>query len=288
MNASDFASAADAISAVKDGGTVKFSSSDVVDAPLEISKSVRLSANGATFTQPIKVTGGNVGIMGANLVCSAASTAAKNNAPAVTVTGDGDFSLENCRISGTSRTGLSIGTTGHVLISGNTIDGGSKKIYNAIEFSINSGADISNAEISNNVFNGTFANNGISLYNLAEGAQIDIKGNLFDKFSVDSNCVRLSNPKNVSAAFNLLDNKYNYTSETPNKDGYTAFLILEDYSKAGSKQDFTKFTINVSNLVRNGNKLSARGDGIDKTYYVFDDKSGILGEGVNDPVVNFI
>ena len=69
-------------------------------------------------------------------MASAASTAVKNNAPVISVTGDGDFTLTNSAISGTSRTGVSLGTSGSITVEGNTFEAGSKSIYNAIEFSI--------------------------------------------------------------------------------------------------------------------------------------------------------
>lgn len=263
------------------------SSAMSVDTATAISKSVTIAANGATFTAPITVTGGDVEINGANLIGSADSTAAKNNAPVVTVTGSDDFSLTDCIVSGTTRTGVSLGTTGRITVSGNTFNAGSKKIYNAIEFSIgDSGADISNAVIKNNTFTGTLGNNAISLYNVTDGAEISIESNNFEGIAVSNNCVRLSNPKNNSAVFNIIDNKYSYSSDTPGN--YTAFMLLQDYSKAGTdRQEFSKFTIHFKNLTRSGNKITTKGDGLDKAYYVYSDQSGILADGVNDPVVDF-
>lgn len=265
------------------------SAADIVADTLSVSKSMTIAANGATFSAPIKVTSGNVKIDGAKLVASAASTAAKNNAPVISVTGDGDFTLTNSAISGTSRTGVSLGTSGRIVVEGNTFEAGSKSIYNAIEFSIgDKAADISKATVKGNTFTGTLGNNAISLYNLADGAEVNIEKNVFKDFSVNNNCVRLSNPRNVSATFNITDNSYSFTSETPSADGYTAFLLLQDYSKKDTpRQEFGKFTIHVKNLTRDGKKIAAKGDGIDKAYYVYSDQNGILSDGVNDPVIDF-
>ena len=112
-------------------------------------------------------------------------------------------------------------------------------------------------------------------------------GNVFEDIDVSNNPIRLSNPKNVSTTFNFKDTTYSFNSDTPNADGYTAFMLLQDYSKAGSKQDFSKFTINFDNLVRGSKKLMEKGEGMDKVYYVYADTQGILADGVNDPVVNF-
>ena len=289
MDSSDYDSITDAIAAVNDGGTVRMSAADIVADTLSISKSMTIEANGATFSAPIKVTSGNVKIDGAKLVASAASTAVKNNAPVISVTGDGDFALINSAISGTSRTGVSLGTSGSITIEGNTFEAGSKSIYNAIEFSIgDKAADISNASVKSNTFTGTLGNNAISLYNLADGAEVNIEKNVFKDFSVNNNCVRLSNPRNVFATFNITDNSYSFTSETPSADGYTAFLLLQDYSKKDTpRQEFGKFTIHGKNLTRDGKKIAAKGDGIDKAYYVYSDQNGILPDGVNDPVIDF-
>lgn len=289
MDASDYDSLADAIAAVPDGGTVKLSKSDVVSDAITLDKDVKIAANGATFDAQILVKGGNVTVDGANMVCHAASVASKNNTPAVKVTGTGDFTLTNSTISGTSYAGISLGTTGTITVSGNTFEAGNKQIHNAIEFSIGaSAADITKATVKGNTFKGVLKNNGICLYNLADGAQVEIADNKFLDFSVDNNCVRLSNPKNATATFDISNNSYEFDSETPNADGYTAFLLLQDYAKAGAaRQEFGKFTINISGLTRSGKKLTAKGEGIDKVYYVYCDQSGILADGENDPVVNF-
>lgn len=64
-------------------------------------------------------------------------------------------------------------------------------------------------------------------------------------------------------------------------------MLLQDYSTGENKQDFSKFTINFTNLKRGDTKLVANGEGLDRVYYVYDDQDGILDAGVNDPVVNF-
>lgn len=289
MDASDYESLTAAIQAVPDGGTVKLTKGDSIADKVTINKNVKIAANGATFTEQIAVTGGNVTVDNANMVCSAASMTAKDNKPCVKVTGKGDFTMTNCTIGGTSRTGVSLGTSGAITFSNNVIDAGDQKIYNAVEFSIGANAaNIAKATVTGNTFNGVLKNNGVCLYNLADGAAVEISDNKFCDFSVDNNCVRLSNPKNATATFNLSNNSYEFTSETPSADGYTAFLLLQDYAKKGApRQEFDKFTINISNLRRNGKKLTAKGEGIDKVYYVYCDQSGILADGENDPKVNF-
>lgn len=206
---------------------------------------------------------------------------------ALKVNGTKPFTLKNSEISGTARTALSIMTSGKIVFENNVFDAGNKNIYNMVEFSISNARDITDVTFKNNTFKGKLKNNGVSLYNLAEGATVNFVGNVFEDIDVSNNPIRLSNPKNVSATFSFKDTTYSFNSDTPNADGYTAFMLLQDYSKSGGKQDFSKFTINFDNLVRGSKKLMEKGEGMDKVYYVYADTQGILADGVNDPVVNF-
>lgn len=243
-----------------------------------------LEANGSTFTQPISVMGADVTIDNAKI--SYAGTSASDKTPALKVTGTQPFTLKNSQVvNTTTRTGLSIKTSGAVTLEGNTFDAGDGNIYNAIEFGIGSDPDLSSATISRNTFSGSLGNNAISFYNLADGATIDITDNEFNNIDPNNNPIRLSNNKNATATWNITDNTYNFNSETPTQ--YTGFMLLQDYSGAGSEQQFDKFTINFTNLMRGDNKLMERGEGINRVYYVYDDQDGILEDGVNDPIVSF-
>lgn len=274
---------ADAIDAVGEGGTVNFSSTDEVTEPLTVTKSVNIAANGATFNSPITVSGGNVSISGANIVASGSSSSDKT--PAISVIGSGDFSLTGNNIAGSSRNAVLIKTSGKVDVSSNTFNAGEANVYNAIEFGINSDPDVTDVTIENNTFTGTLGNNAISMYNFADGAQVNIKNNTFSDIAVNNNPVRLSNNKNVTATFNIENNAYNFVTEEP--QDYTGFMLLQDYSTGDAKQDFSKFNIHFVNLKRGDKKLMEKGTGIDRVYYVYDDQDGILEDGVNDPVVTF-
>ena len=242
-----------------------------------------IKGNGVKFEKSIVVNDADVTID--NVVLTAPGASASDKAIVLKVSGTKPFTLKNSVVNGTTRTAVNIMTSGEITIENNTFDAGSKNIYNMIEFSISNARDIEKAVIKNNTFIGELKNNGICFYNLVDGAQIDIVGNTFDNVNVDNNLVRLSNPKNVSATFNIKDNTYTFSSETPNADGFTAFMLLEDYSKKDDKQDFTKFNITFSNLKRGTKKLMEKGSGIDNVWYVYDDDAGIVTD--NDPVVTF-
>lgn len=285
VNVADYDNIADALDAVPENGTVVFSTDSTVNEELAITKPVTVDGNGASFNKTITVSNAEVTIKNAKLIATARSN--KTVTPAIKITGSKPFTLTNCQVSGTTRNAVNISTSGKVIVSDNTFEAGDNSIYNAIEFSISNAPDITDVTIENNTFNGTLGNNGISFYNIADNAHITIKNNTFNDISVNNNPIRLSNAKNNSAVFDIIDNTYNFTSEEPSADGYTGFMLLQDYSKTDQKQDFTKFTINFKNLKRGSKKLLEKGSGIDNVYYVYSDKEGILADGVNDPVVTF-
>lgn len=285
VNVADYDNIADALDAVPENGTVVFSTDSTVNEELAITKPVTIDGNGASFNKTITVSNAEVTIKNAKLIATARSN--KTVMPAIKITGSKPFTLTDCQVSGTTRNAVNISTSGKVIVSDNTFEAGDNSIYNAIEFSISNAPDITDVTIENNTFNGTLGNNGISFYNIADNAHITIKNNTFNDISVNNNPIRLSNAKNNSAVFDIIDNTYNFTSEEPSADGYTGFMLLQDYSKTDQKQDFTKFTINFKNLKRGSKKLLEKGSGIDNVYYVYSDKEGILADGVNDPVVTF-
>lgn len=286
IDVADYDNIADALDAVPENGTIVFSADSAVNEELTITKPVVVDGNGASFNKTITVSDAEVTIKNAKLVATATSN--KTVMPAIKITGSKPFTLTDCQVSGTTRNAVNISTSGKVDISNNKFEAGNKNIFNAIEFSISKAPDITDVIIENNTFNGVLGNNGISCYNIADNAHITIKGNTFNDISVDNNPIRLSNAKNNSAIFDIVDNTYNFTSDEPNADGYTGFMLLQDYSTTDQKQDFTKFTINFKNLKRGTKKLVEKGEGIDNVYYVYSDKEkGILANGVNDPVVTF-
>ena len=285
VNVADYDNIAEAIEAVPENGTIIFPEGQAIEEEVSVTKPVTIDGNGASFNKTITVSNAEVTIKNAKLIGTARSN--KTATPAIKIAGSKPFTLTNCQVSGITRNAVNISTSGKVIVSDNTFDAGDNNIYNAIEFSISNAPDITDVTIENNIFNGTLGNNGISFYNIADNAHIRIKNNTFNDISVNNNPIRLSNAKNNSAIFDIVDNTYNFTSKEPSADGYTGFMLLQDYSKTDQKQDFTKFTINFKNLKRGSKKLLEKGSGIDNVYYVYSDKEGILADGVNDPAVTF-
>lgn len=284
VHTSDHDSASAAINAAPSGGTVVFSEGEVVSEALTVLKDLTLVGNGATLQGQLTVNDAEVTVDGFTL--TAAGEDASSKAVALKVSGTKAFTLKNSTVNGKARTAVNIMTAGEITLANNVFDAGEQYVYNMIEFSIGTARDISRAIVSNNTFTGTLKNNAISFYNLLEGATIDVIGNTFGPADVSNNFMRLSNPKSVSAQFNVKDNVYSYDSDTPDASGYTAFMLLQDYSSDGT-QDFSKFTVTFDNLRRGDTKITKNGEGLDKAFYVYANGKGILPAGENDPVAIF-
>lgn len=257
----------------------------MIDEEVAITKDVVIEGNGAQFKAPFTVNDAEVVVNNAVFTATGKS-ASDTSGTVIKVSGTKPFTLKNSTVNGSARTAVSIITSGKIVLENNTFDAGNSAIYNMIEFSIGTARDITAAVIKNNKFIGTLKNNAVSFYNFAEGAKIEVSGNTSEGMDVANNFIRLSNPKNVNVAFTMKDNTYSYSSDTPNASGYTAFMLLQDYSK-NDTQDFSKFKIDFTNLKRGTKAITENGTGLDQVFYVYKDGTGILERGVNDPVVTF-
>lgn len=284
VNVSDSEAAADAIEAVEDGGKVIFNTTEPITQKLVINKPLTIIGNEAEFTGGIEVA--NAAVTIDNVVLTSQGTSNKDNTPIIKVTGEQPFTFINSTVRGTGRNPVLVKTGGEVVISGCTFSCENQNIYNVVEFSISADADITKAVVKNNIFNGPFKNNCINFYNVAEGAEIDIEDNVFTDIDVSSNCIRLSNPRNATATFNVKNNTYKFNGRSATQ--WTSFILLEDYAEVGEKQDFSKYTINIENLYRGSKKLTSvtSDSALDRVVLVYDDQDGILADGVNDPIVN--
>ncbi len=251
--------------------------------PVTITKDVTIEGNNAQFNALVTVDDAEV-VINQAVFTATGKSASDTSGTAIKVSGTKPFTLKNSTVNGTTRTAVSLITSGKITVEGNTFDAGQSAIYNMIEFSIGTARDITEAVIKNNTFTGTLKNNAVSFYNFADGAKVEVSGNIAENMDVNNNFIRLSNPKNASVTFAMNDNTYSFSSDTPGN--YTGFMLLQDYSKSDS-QDFSKFNINFKNLKRGTKVLTENGTGLDQVFYVYADGKGILERGVNDPVVTF-
>ncbi len=227
-------------------------------------------------------TSGTMTVTGANVTIE--NVTFGDNA-ALVVNTTGDFTLTNCQFAPNTeygkdgnvgvRTAVYLKIGGTATVTNNTFEGVDNGYYNAIEFGIGDDHSLKNATISGNTFTKTIKNNYFNFYNMQEGAVINITNNQFLLANKSSNGIRISNNKNVSATFNLDSNTYTYAATSADSE-YEGLICLQDYSKkdAGT-QDFTKITINITNLTSP--------EDAKQILYVYDDQDGIIQ--TNQPVV---
>ena len=262
-----------AIEAAKEGETITLLND--VNTEVNIDKTITLEGNGKSISGKVNITAPNVVIN--NVVLNYVGTT--DTGSAFTVTTEGNFTLTNSTIEPTVRTALSLKVGGKAVVTGNTINAQEQKIYNGIEFGISEEPSVaSGTTVSNNTFRGRFKNNCISFYNLQADAVIEINDNTFGYIG---NALRISNPKNVNATFNIARNRY---TDTINGE-YAGYLICQDYSKDLEIQDFTKITVNFTDLMMGNQLMLSNGTGKNQIYYVYDDQEGIIT--TNQPKVNF-
>lgn len=263
---------------------ITFAKGAVIDSETEIAlaltgKELYIDGNGAELKGALNLTSAYVSLN--NVKFTFQGQNGKSRVTANKIKADG-VSITNSYIAIKARTGLSLSVK-NAEIKDNTFDSVASLVYNIIEFGLGEGNNnVSSVDISNNKFVGQCENNCISVYNMSENAVVNIKDN---QFGYVANALRISNPNNVSATFNLENNSYTGTSFFDNYK-YAGFIILEDYSKT-STQNFTKLTVNIANLTFNGEKITARNTNTEKqSYYVYDDNKGLMTT-TNQPVVNF-
>ena len=227
-------------------------------------------------------TSGTMTVTGANVTIE--NVTFGDNA-ALVVNTTGDFTLTNCKFAPNTeygkdgnlgvRTAAYLRVGGNAAVTNNTFEGIDDGYYNAIEFGIGDDHSLKNATISGNTFTKTIKNNYFNFYNMQEEAVIDITNNQFLLANKSSNGIRISNNKNVSATFNLGSNTYTYAATSADSE-YEGLILLQDYSKkdAGT-QDFTKITINITNLTSP--------EDAKQILYVYDGQDGIIQ--TNQPVV---
>ena len=262
-----------AIEAAKEGETITLLND--VNTEVNIDKTITLEGNGKSISGKVNITAPNVVIN--NVVLNYVGTT--DTGSAFTVTTEGNFTLTNSTIEPTVRTALSLKVGGKAVVTGNTINAQKQKIYNGIEFGISEEPSVaSGTTVSNNTFQGRFKNNCISFYNLQADAVIEINDNTFGYIG---NALRISNPKNVNATFNIARNRY---TDTINGE-YAGYLICQDYSKDLEIQDFTKIIVNFTDLMMGNQLMLSNGTGKNQIYYVYDDQEGIIT--TNQPKVNF-
>lgn len=195
----------------------------------------------------------------------------KDKVYGVALKGSEDVKIEGCTFENTGYAAIKNDSTGNVKVKDCTFN--TSSVYNPYEGSITN--KNGNVSIISSTFDGKPGNNIVNVYNQKDGSQV-----ILDKCTVTcgmaNNPIRISNVSNASFAVNVDNCSYSYNDT--NESEYTGFICLEDFtSKKGTKQDFTKVSVNINGLTKPEN--------FKQYFYVYEDDKGIItGEG-NDPVV---
>ena len=221
-------------------------------------------------------TSGTMTVTGANVTVENVTF---GDGAALKVNTSGNFTLKNCTFNGKTdvRTPVTL-NVGSATVTGNTFNGtktdGTPTYYNAIEFAVSSGNELSSATLSNNIFEAAIKNNYFSTYYYADNAVITAENNVIKLANRGSNAIRISNVTNSNVTFNLNDNSYEF-SDASGSSEYEGFIILQDFSTGSAVQDFSKVTLNIKGLTTP--------DDATRLLYVYDDQDGIIQ--TNQPVV---
>lgn len=229
------------------------------------------------FKKPVSIENQDVEFI--NCTFSAEGATMKDAAgTALTILGSVNTSIINCVFKNKGYNSILLKTTGKVNIERNTFY--SSEVYNPIECAGRAGEGLNNIVIKNNIFSSTCGNNYISFFHMANDAMVEIERNIFSNVKYESNILRLSNPENAAAIFQVSNNTYQYNSN--DVSDYTAFLICQEYGSVA--QDFTKYIVNFTNLKCNNSVVTETpAQGV--LYYSYKDGVGIV-TGQNDPVIS--
>lgn len=195
--------------------------------------------------------------------CTFSATGAdkKDKVYGLSIDGTEDVIVKDCTFNGMGYAAILNKGTGSLTVEETTFE--CANIYNPIE-----GSQVShngNVTVDHCDFNGAPGNNFINFYQVAEGSVHTIKNCKFSG-ATNNNIIRLSNKTNSSATFNIEDCSYKYISGKV--DEWTGFILCQDYTnRNGVKQDFDKYSINISNLTR-----PEEGS----LVYVYEDGAGII------------
>lgn len=185
----------------------------------------------------------------------------------LTLTGDEEILVNNCKFDGTGYAALLNKAEAPVTIQNCEFECGN--YYNIIEG--NQSAANDNVTVDNCNFTGVPGNNFINFYNVVEDSVHTIKNCRFYG-GMDNNIIRLSNKTNAEAEFDIDDCSYRYVEGEVSE--YTGCVLCQDYTnKSGTKQDFSKYTVKFNNLVA---------PEVGSLIYVYEDGKGIITD--NFPV----
>ena len=128
---------------------------------------------------------------------------------------------------GSNSVAWQLNTNGNVLVDGGTLAQGG---YNAFNISLNSGYAVKNVHVKDVEFTGTLSNNAVSVYRVADNANILIEN---CHFTSVSNLFRFSNATNATGITITLKNCKVDAWES--RLNYSGLVIFQDYTSSAGK-----------------------------------------------------
>lgn len=266
---------ADVIAEAEPGATVKLTEG-VFEAPLELKKDIKIEGTtGTVLSGAIKLSGNadhpiSVKMSGVKLTGDAL----------VSINNTKEFSMTGCTFEGHNLTAktmpISVATDAPIkmVIEGNTFGEENEHSYNLIDVY---GKLADGSSISNNVFaDASCAHNHISLYNVEEGATININNN---KCAMSANMVRIGFKGEPNCTVIMDGNSYDATDA--NAD-YAGLFLVQPYGTQTTS--FAKTTIKVSNTKKStpDGQLYYLYAGSGDTQFTENNKPTVYVDGVLD------
>lgn len=226
-----------------------------------------------------------------------------NNARLKTsTTKSGDVDIKSMKVTGDfpksdGNAVISINDSGYVTIKDTVVNA---NLYNCIEIGLDGTELPSGVLIENCRFEGTFANNAISIFGTKDNAVININNCYFENVS---NCIRLSNRTNSKCTVNISNCKCDHWDTNPLWSG---MLICQDYTSKSKEEcesndlfSKSKITINISNFTKpDGSKLKSNSNlssicgtaNSNQVFYLWNELENTVpyGDGSRYPTINIL
>lgn len=226
-----------------------------------------------------------------------------NNARLKTsTTKSGDVDIKSMKVTGDfpksdGNAVISINDSGYVTIKDTVVNA---NLYNCIEIGLDGTELPSGVLIENCRFEGTFANNAISIFGTKDNAVININNCYFENVS---NCIRLSNRTNSKCTVNISNCKCDHWDTN---QLWSGMLICQDYTSKSKEEcesndlfSKSKITINISNFTKpDGSKLKSNSNlssicgtaNSNQVFYLWNELENTVpyGDGSRYPTINIL
>lgn len=263
----------DIVTDAEAGATIKLTAG-LFDSPLALTKDIKIEGSADTvLAGAINVTGTADAPISVEL-----SNLELTEDAIVTVANAKEFTMTGCTFQGHNLTAktMPIAVTSDnaikLVIDGNTFGTENEFSYNLIDVY---GKLADGSSISNNTFaDASCTHNQISLYNVDDGAEININNN---DCAMSANLVRIGFKGDPNCVVNMVGNSYDATDTD---EQYAGLFLVQPYGT--QTNSFAKTTIKVSDTTKPEGQLYYLYAGTNDTKFTDDNKPVVYVDGVLD------